>query len=192
MRTSTPNFVVIALVACCGLLCQGTLLAQSNLVVNGGFETGDFTGWTTASGCSAIVASYGEPLSCFGGFINQVPAHSGTWATIFPQTAPGTISQTIATSPVATYELSFWLIAVDNGTGSSPNAFSVSWGGAILFSATNIATAGYTKLTFAGLTPTGQHTVLSFTGSDTPAALGLDDVSVKRNQGISNEKSGNE
>lgn len=111
MRTSVSTFVVMTLIACCVFLCQGTLLAQSNLVVNGGFETGDFTGWNTASGCSAIVASFGEPLSCFGGFINEVPAHSGTWATIFPQTAPGTISQAIATNPEAPMTLAF---------GSSP------------------------------------------------------------------------
>ncbi|MGA8764521.1 MAG: hypothetical protein WB562_16755 [Candidatus Sulfotelmatobacter sp.] len=48
-----------------------------------------------------------------------------------------------------------------------------------LFSANNVVTAGYTKLTFVGLTATGHHTVLSFTGSDTPAALGLDDISVR-------------
>ncbi len=182
MRTSIRNFVIIAVIACCSFLGQGTLVAQSNLVINGGFETGDFTGWTTASGCSAIVASYGEPLSCFGGFINQVPAHSGTWATIFAQTAPGTISQTIATKPGATYDLSFWLIAVDNGTGFSPNAFSVSWGGVTLFSATNVVTSGYTEFTFVGLKPTGRRTVLSFTGSDTPAALGLDEISVTRSK----------
>lgn len=30
----------------CGLVCLFGLVANADIIVNGGFETGDFTGWT--------------------------------------------------------------------------------------------------------------------------------------------------
>ena len=118
-----------------------------------------------------IVASFNEPLACFGGFVNQVPAHHGKYAAIFPEDTPGTISQLILTHRTATYDLSFWIITVNNGIGYTPNSFSVSWGGVPIFSATDIVAPGYTKFTFVGLKPTGDSTDLSFTAADPPAAL---------------------
>jgi hypothetical protein len=67
----------------------------TNPVVNGGFETGDFTGWTR-SGTTSIVSS---------------PVHSGTHAALLGSTSPtngdSKVSQTF-TAPAGSAQLSFW------------------------------------------------------------------------------------
>jgi hypothetical protein len=64
-------------------------------VVNGGFESGDFTGWTR-SGTTGIVSS---------------PVHSGTHAVLLGSTNPtngdSKVSQTF-TAPAGSTQLSFW------------------------------------------------------------------------------------
>src|SRR5262249_12126292 len=64
-------------------------------IVNGGFETGDFTGWTR-SGTTSIVSS---------------PVHSGTRAVLLgsanPTNGDSKVSQTF-TAPAGSSQLSFW------------------------------------------------------------------------------------
>jgi hypothetical protein len=75
-----------------------------NLIVNGGFETGDFTGWTTTPAASG---------SFFGVVNNGVPfLHSGNYAAMFhgeTEDSFDSISQTLATVPGLTYTVDFWL-----------------------------------------------------------------------------------
>ena len=83
------------------------LPAAASTITNGGFETGDFTGWVTSPsppGSVLIVtaASFGPPVN------NRV--HDGTYAVTFGavDTGGGVLSQTFSTIPGTTYNLSFW------------------------------------------------------------------------------------
>jgi hypothetical protein len=131
-----------------------------NLVVNGDFETGDFTGWTTDSGSVTTGSTY---------------AHSGTYGAQFgPVGSLGYLSQTLSTTPGTSYVLSFWL---DSPDGDTPNEFQVSWDGTTLLDEANIPAIGWTNIQFM-VTATGTSTVLQFGFRDDPTYLGLDDVSV--------------
>ena len=75
-----------------------TAANAANLIVNGGFETGDYTGWTTnvesySSGNLFIVPNNGgaSPLS---GHSYQVNAAGGNFFSITDQTGPGAYSLT--------------------------------------------------------------------------------------------------
>ena len=73
--------------------------AGPNIVVNGGFETGDFSGWTTSI----------DPV--FDGVDSFAP-HSGTFAAFFGNpSGASTISQTLTTVSGTVYSIDFWLQA---------------------------------------------------------------------------------
>lgn len=148
---------ILALVSLFGL--GMTQSAKANLVVNGGFETGDFTGWSV------------------GGFVFAVPflSHSGTWAAEFPQVgSAGSISQNIATTAGSIYQIDFWL---SNPFGGTPSDFTVKWGGVTIFSLTDPPVFGYTEYTLNAVGLAGT-TALEFDGRQDPTAFFLDDISV--------------
>ena len=131
------------------------------LVTNGGFETGDFSGWTQSGNTSSTSVSVGSKLA-------------GTYGAFFgPSGSLGFISQNVTTYPGQRYLISCWL----NGNGAGPNEFLVSWGGQTLFDQANIAPAGWTNMHFVA-TATGTQTTLSFGLRDDPSFLNLDEVSV--------------
>lgn len=148
------------------LVLGGALLAASAVhagpIVNGGFETGDFTGWT----------QFGD--DSFTGVGTGVQ-HSGTHGAFFGAFSPGGISQTLSTVAGLTYEVSFWLMNADAGT---PNLFEFNWdGGAVELSLNDAPATGYQPYTFS-LTASGTATELRFTSSHATAFYYLDDVTV--------------
>jgi hypothetical protein len=143
----------------------GLPASGQQLVQNGTFETGDFSGWTQSGSTASTFVS-----------TNSLYAHSGAYgAQLGPSGSLGFISQTLATTFAQTnYFLSLWL---DSPNGSGPNEFRVSWNGAVIFDQTNIGALGWTNLQFT-VAATGTNTVLQFGFQDNPSYLGLDDISV--------------
>ncbi|MGC2112519.1 MAG: PEP-CTERM sorting domain-containing protein [Candidatus Korobacteraceae bacterium] len=148
------------------------LLAQ---VQNGGFETGDFSGWTLSSDTTLVgVCS----TNCPG-----IAPYDGTYAAYFgPVGDTATLSQTIPTTPGTPYSLDFFLA---NPSGGTPNYFNVTFGTAS-FSFTNFGAAFSWQEFSLTDTPTSSQTEISFTFQNDPAYWLLDDASVS-SQGVAPE-----
>jgi PEP-CTERM motif len=137
-----------------GLLSlASTVFASTAQVVNGGFETGDFSGWTQFGDTSF------NGVCSSGNCPDNYPPYAGNYAAYFgPVGDTGGIYQDIDTVPGQLYTISFYLALPIGGT---PNFFSVQFGnGSIsfndfpgtfgwgLFQFTDIATSTTTRLTF--------------------------------------------
>jgi PEP-CTERM motif len=167
MRVKT----LLAFVAVAILLCAPAAFAQ-NLLTNGGFETGDFTGWTTGG-------NFEDTEVTTGAFYEYSGAQEGNfYAVLGPVGTDGTLSQSFATTPGASYTFSFWLASV----GDNPSDFSAYWDGNQVLSLTNPNTgSAWSQFTFSE-TGTGNDTI-SFSFRDDPAYIALDNVSVTANTG---------
>jgi hypothetical protein len=134
-----------------------------DLVQNGGFETGDFTAWTTSGN--------DDVYSCW---VDEYDAYSGLYgAGLGPVGSPGYLSQTLSTTAGQNYLVSCWLFC----DGETPNEFMVFWGGATLFDQTDIGYTGWTNLQFQAAA-TSAKTPLTLGFRDDPSWFSLDDVSV--------------
>jgi uncharacterized membrane protein len=139
--------------------------ANPNLIVNPGFETGDFTGWT--------IGGNNDPLSfgvqCGGGSLvkeGSCSAYSSAIGT------PVTFSQSVATTVGQLYEVDFWAL-FDGGNASR---FSATFGGTTLSNLTN--PNGTLNFSRADLVATSTSTTLTFSLRDDPGFIFLDAVSV--------------
>src|SRR5215472_5268737 len=155
------------------LLVATTRFASANLITNGDFETGDFTGWTVTQAPppdSLIFVSNGlGPDTTFGAFF-------GAFGTDFDS-----ISQTFATIPGASYTLSFFY-QVNNTESPANNYFNVLWNGVSigggLFPQSDV-NPGYGTFTFTERA-TSTSTTLEFDGRNLPSYDFLDNVSVQQ------------
>ncbi|WP_308815754.1 PEPxxWA-CTERM sorting domain-containing protein [Sphingomonas sp. GV3] len=151
-------------------LIGGTALSMpasaANLVTNGSFETGDFTGYTANGNFLSV------QTNPFAGISTPFGTHFAALGTT--PAAGGTLSQTLTTIAGWTYTLSYYL-ASDGGT---PNFFNASWNGNVISGSaqTNIARQGFTQYQF-NVTGTGSD-VLTFAERNNPGFLGLDNISV--------------
>jgi len=159
-------------VAVCAAL--PALAFASSIVANGGFETGNFSGWSLG------MNTFGTGVCAAGGsFLGAAcGVESGMFAAVLgPSNVPGTLSQALATLPNTTYALSFSL-RVDSLGQVADNMFSVSWGGNTLLGFANVDMPGYWQLSFPNVFSTGTSTELQFVLLNNPGGFFLDDVSV--------------
>ena len=154
------------------LLIATTRFASANLITNGDFETGNFVGWTVtpAPSGSLIFVDHGlGPDTTFGAFF-------GAFGTDFDS-----ISQTFATTPGASYSLTFFY-QVNNTESPANNYFNVLWNGVSigggLFPQSDV-NPGYGTFTFTERA-TSTSTTLEFDGRNLPSYDFLDNVSVQQ------------
>ena len=150
-------FAVAALVA--------AVPATANLVTNGSFETGDFTGFTQFdnTGFSGVTTT----------FTGVNPTDGSFQAFFGPVGSTGGISQDIATVAGKNYTVSFDLYNFGGATTSE----AVSFGGTTLESTVNPPASPYSTHTYH-VTATGATTTLAFTFRHDPSYFLLDNVSV--------------
>jgi hypothetical protein len=180
--SNLPNGIYTALLQVTNLASQfvqvitGSILVGQSLVLNGGFETGDFTGWT--------LAGDGAPYN-FADNGTYVTPHSGNYAAALGENgSTATLSQSLSTVAGQKYLLSFWLDNAVAGSSQNREQFSASWNGTTLYSRNNPPVFGWTDVQFV-VTATGASTILSFVSRNDPYYFGLDDVSVTPGYGPS-------
>jgi len=144
---------------------QPCTAVPGNLVVNCGFETGTFSGWTVAW----------PPTADPDTFVDGSP-HSGAFAASLGA-VPGenSVSQRIiGTLPGRMYTVSFWLANDDGDT--VPNEFHVQWNGLEILSLHNTNGFAYRQFSFTVIAI--GHDTLRFDEQQVPAFFHLDDVVV--------------
>jgi len=147
------------------LVCSASLvvptLASANIVFNGGFESGDFTGWILS----------GNPIP---GNVDGSMPHSGQFAAnLFAAGTPAFMEQQLTTTPGSVYTLTYFL----DSDGQTPNQFSAQVNGSTLFDQANIPVQPYTLYSFS-FTATGASTDLKFGFRNDPGMFHLDDIAV--------------
>ena len=142
---------------------------SANLITNGGFETGDFTGWAHV-----------------GGNVDGTNPYSGNFAAIFFPPG-GDLQQSVATTPGASYTLNFFL--AHTGTPLF-NFFAVSWGGETIF-ITDSAAVDYDHYQFDVTAADPSTELLFYFSPNFPGQFwSLDDVSVTRGVGTGTPDAG--
>ncbi len=134
----------------------------ASIVVNGGFETGDFTGWTQSGNSGFTSVQLGAA------------AHSGSfYAQLGPVGSEGFITQNLPTTAGNSYVLTYWLANL----GGVPNEFTVIWNGGVLSDQFDSNPSAYILFTF-NVTATGASTPLTFGFRQDPNYFLLDDIAV--------------
>ncbi len=154
---------VLVLGALIGLGLPTFALADNNLLINGGFETGDFTGWTQF-GNTGFTGVIGPSTAPDGG---NYMAYFG------PIGSPGGISQDVATTPGTRYTVSFYLM----NDGGTPSSYKADFGGNVLVSEVNPGLFGWTHFSYTVLAA-ANTSVTDLTFQQNPAYFYLDNVSV--------------
>lgn len=154
---------MVRFVAAVVLGVAGTASA-ANVVVNGGFETGDFSGWTQ-------FGNTGFTEVTGGGYAN-----TGSYGAAFgPIGSIGGVTQVLALSAGDVVNVSFALL----NTGGTPNEFKFILDGQTLHSELNADAFGYITYSFSGILIGSDDPELRIETQQDPGWWGVDDVSVR-------------
>lgn len=150
-----------------------TLALNQSILQNGGFETGDFTGWTLAGDTytSSTIYNVVATDADYPGLV-----HSGRYGALLGELGYlATLTQTVATRPGQLYLISGWL---NNPVADTNQLFTARWEGHDFLNLTN-PPAIYTWTNFTRVvTATGTTAVLQLGAQNDNHYFGLDDVSV--------------
>lgn len=160
--------LIILLVVGSLFLLQPRSISAQQLITNGGFETGDFTGWVQ-SGNTGFTGVTNNPSLAHGG---------NDYAFFGPVGSLGFITQTVTTTPSQTYSLSFWLWNTADPAFNTPNEFQVLWQGNVVLDTLNVPTSSNYLNTVMSLTATGGTATISFGFRHDPSFFFFDDVSL--------------
>jgi hypothetical protein len=135
----------------------------ANLIVNGGFETGDFSGWTA------------DPVS-YPMYIVTSPVYQGKYAAQIAgyDYGPDTLTQTVSDTANQNYYLSFYIYQSPPGPTVS---LDVTWNGATVISDIAPTTGDFWKHFVTQVIGTGSDT-LQFIDANNPGFDYLDNVSL--------------
>jgi hypothetical protein len=167
LRTGILGFAFLAL----------STAAYSSTLINGDFETGDFSGWSLTGN---VEFGWLEGVCANGsGFGDTIcTSHSGGFAAAIGPFEPGVhLSQDLATTPGSLYNLTFYL-RNHNADQAPENRFIVTFDGNVVYAATNASDFGYTEFSFQNLLASSENTHLDFEIENTPGGFFMDDVSV--------------
>lgn len=143
--------------------------AGPTVMVNGGFESGDLSGWTTVG---AVQARFRADGGEFGDYAAQL-------------STSGTIAQNVATTPGEHYTVSFFITGDPESTS---NSVTVTWDGATILALSDGQSAGFTRYSFDVLGNASQSfTALRFSYTDDGTSLYLDQVAVNPATGPATE-----
>ena len=158
----------------CTFLGAQTVFADE-LVTNGGFETGNFTGWTLAG----TVTSSPFASQFYG--VDAQDAASGSYgAYLGSEFNPLTLSQTLSVQPAHYYTISFSLAQNSAPLTGFTNSFSASFGGQTFFLETNAPVLPFTSYSFSVITASAasNSALLQFTSQNDLGYFSFDNVSV--------------
>jgi len=175
LDTGTNAFVITIQNMTTGntLSLPGSLTLSDNLLVNGGFETGDFTGWTLVGTPNSYSTVYNEVST----EANFDVVHSGIYGAFLGDQIVATLSQSVPTIPGQLYQLSLWL---NNPIGGSPQYFAVKLNTNTsapntLYSITDPDAFGWTNLVFTQYA-SDTNMLLQFASQNAPNFFAVDDV----------------
>jgi hypothetical protein len=153
------------------LLLSSSVFADTNLVTNGDFETGDLTGWTNND--PALDVNYAVVSDVYAGILPS--AHDGYVYVNGTTDHQDVLSQLVTTIPGAVYTLQFDLQRYQYyGTG---NQITVTFAGQTVMDSTDV-NDDWTTHPFTGLKASGTSSLLTFAIRNGGDYTQLDNVSV--------------